>query len=115
MQFFILAFSISSIFLFLGYYWLLREIKYVEQTEGNEAAKKDIKRIKKIIIVWFLLVTPFIIYLSLLGEETFLLKLPYTLAILYMAFTVIILSEGALLFLIGKNGIFIKYRNEPKF
>ena len=114
MQFFILAFSISLVFLFLGYYLLLREVKYVEQTEGNEAVKKDIKRIKKIIIIWFLLVTPFIIYLSLLGEETFHQKIPYTLAMLYMAFAVIILSEGALLFWVGKNGIFIKHRNEPK-
>jgi len=114
MRFFILAFLMSTASLFLGYYCILREAKYVEQTEGNEAVKKDIKRIKKIIIIWFLLVTPFIIYLSLLGEETFHQKIPYTLAMLYMAFAVIILSEGALLFWVGKNGIFIKHRNEPK-
>ena len=114
MQFFILAFSISSVFLFFGYYWLLREVKYVELTEGNEAADKDIKRIKKNTIIWFLLTTPFIIYLFLLGGETLRQKLSYAVTMSFMTFTVIILIEGFLLFWFGKNSIFIKHRNEPK-
>ena len=114
MRFFILAFLMSTASLFLGYYLILREAKYVEQTEGAEAVKKAIKRIKKNIIIWFLLTTPFIIFLSLLGEETFRQKLPYIVTIVCITFTVITLSEGFLLFWFGKNSILIKHRNEPK-
>lgn len=113
MQFFTIVFLLFTGFLFLGCYGIFREVKFIENTDGNEKAKKDINRIKKIIIIWFLFATPFIIYLSLLGVETFQEKLPYTLAMLYMAFTAIVLSEGALLFLIGKNGILIKQPIKP--
>ena len=104
----------STAFLFLGYYLILREAKYVEQTEGAEPVKKAIKRIKKNIIIWFLLTTPFIIYLFLLGGETLRQKLSYAVTMSFMTFTVIILIEGFLLFWFGKNSIFIKHRNEPK-
>ena len=113
MQFFIIVFLLFTAFLLLGRYWLLRERKYIKFNEGNEAAEKYIKRILRSIIIWFSLAMPFIIYLSLLGDETFQQKLPYTLAIGYMTFAMIILLEGFLVIWFGKNGIIVKHRNKP--